>query len=177
MKFTNEEIEQAKQQYINRYRKLYWYYLYIGNEPDILHQHIDCIFIAAEFLAAQKQTKHPRYHRVPLKHIIERWAGRYVSEDDVSVAAILLGLKGDYPDFNFSTRLVFPNQERLSNIDEAFQHQYKSVSSGDYFSFTYWENKAGSLTPIKRNGRYKKYFDSYQSNYISKEHTRFKAVS
>lgn len=56
------------------------------------------------------------------KHFIEAWAGRYVSQSDVSVAAVLLGLQGSYPRFNISSRLIRPSLARLEGIGEAGAH-------------------------------------------------------
>jgi hypothetical protein len=84
-----------------------------------LHEHPDCIRIAYEWLSAQYRIKvvHKRY--LPLKHIIESWAGRYVSKDDVAVAAKVLGLEGEYPNYNISKRLVKPCRQRLKKIESA----------------------------------------------------------
>lgn len=89
------------------------------------HQHDDCILIACQWLDAQKRVKKPNQQSWsrPLKHIIESWAGRYVSSDDVTVAAHLLGLKGTYPRFNISTRFTLPSTRRLEGIGEAMRHQ------------------------------------------------------
>lgn len=89
---------------------------------DISHQHDDCILIALEWLGAQKLTKGISKSTRPLKHMIEAWAGRYVSTNDVEVAATILGLRGSYPHFNISARLVEPSVDRLANIGEAFKH-------------------------------------------------------
>jgi hypothetical protein len=62
-----------------------------------------------------------------LKHIIERWAGRYVSQSDVEVAAALHpGITGSYPNFNLSKRLVLPNDRRLVGIGEALSQDYRA---------------------------------------------------
>lgn len=79
-----------------------------------MHQHDDCIRIAHEWLAAQTKTKEPVKIARPLKHLIEDWGGRYVSEQDVEVAAELHKLRGTYPAFNISRRLVLPSDSRLA---------------------------------------------------------------
>lgn len=85
------------------------------------HEHDDCIRIAYEWLDAQKKTQSTRPHSFPLKHIIERWAGRYVSQSDVEVAAYLHPeIKGSYPEYNISSRLTEPSKGRLIEIPEAF---------------------------------------------------------
>lgn len=88
------------------------------------HEHIDCIRIAYEWLDAQVKTKGQNRSARPLKHHIEKWAGRYVSQSDVEVAAHLHpDIGGVYPHFNISSRLVRPSQNRLSGIGEAGAHR------------------------------------------------------
>lgn len=90
------------------------------------HEHNDCIRLAYEWLDAQKTiTSAPRKY-LPLKHIIEKWAGRYVSETDVNVAAELHPrISGTYPNFNLSARLTRPNDRRLAGIGEALSQGYR----------------------------------------------------
>lgn len=88
------------------------------------HQHNDCIRIAYEWLDAQNKIKRPTNRPFHLKHLIEQWAGRYVSASDVCVAAELHPeISGKYPFFNISSRLIEPSLERLNGIDEAMQHK------------------------------------------------------
>ncbi len=90
------------------------------------HQHNDCIRIAYEWLDAQKKTKKPTKISHALKHIIEKWAERYVSKSDVEVAARMHpDIHGIYPYFNISARLTKPSTDRLKDIPEAFTHFYK----------------------------------------------------
>jgi hypothetical protein len=84
-----------------------------------LHEHPDCIRIAYEWLSAQYRTKVVYKRHLPLKHIIESWAGRYVSKDDVVVAAKVLRMNGEYPNYNISKRLVKPCRQRLEKIESA----------------------------------------------------------
>lgn len=86
------------------------------------HEHNDCVRIAGEWLDRQKWTSTLSRVQHPLKHIIEEWGKRYVSADDVQVAARMLGLKGNYPFFNISSRLTHPPEERLEGIGEAGKH-------------------------------------------------------
>jgi hypothetical protein len=87
---------------------------------DAHHEHNDCIRIAYEWLDAQVKTKAPRNLSYPLKHLIEKWAGRYVSTSDVEVAAILHPqVHGRYPSFNISSRLTEPSVDRLKGIAQA----------------------------------------------------------
>lgn len=109
---TDEEIERAKRE--TKY----------GIEMP-LHEHPDCIRIAYEWLDAQKKTKGLTTRTLALKHIIEKWGGRYVSSSDVEVAAQLHpDIKGTYPHFNISARLTEPSKDRLSGVSEAFKHNY-----------------------------------------------------
>ena len=112
MFLTDEHIELGKQQTV-----------YTLNPAR--HEHSDCIRIAVAWLEAQKRLKNPSFGRGghPLKHIIESWAGRYVSQNDVEVAATLLGLLGAYPYFNISSRLTRPSLLRLDGIEQAMKHK------------------------------------------------------
>jgi hypothetical protein len=98
--------------------------------PESYHQHPDCVRIAYEWLDAQTPIRSKSNSPHDLKHLIERWAGRYVSVSDVEVAAVLLNLKGAYPNYNFSAKLVEPNVKRLEAIKEAFaQMNYRDRHS------------------------------------------------
>lgn len=105
MKFTDEQIEEAKR------RTLY------TSKPH--HEHPDCIRIAAEWLAAQQRIQKPSNYRYGIKQFVEAWAGRYVSASDVEVAATLLGLEGWYPCYNIHKRRTLPHLSRLVGIFEA----------------------------------------------------------
>lgn len=108
---SDQEIEIGKQSYYTRETKT--------------HEHNDCIRIAYEWLDAQKKIATPnKKHSSPLKHIIESWAKRYVSQSDVELAASLHSeISGQYPDFNISAQLTLPNARRLIAIGEAGKHQ------------------------------------------------------
>jgi hypothetical protein len=91
------------------------------------HEHNDCIRMAYAWLDAQAKTKGTTKKTYALKHIIEKWAGRYISTTDVEVAAHLHPeIKGQYPHFNISARLTEPSKKRLENISEAFKHDYRN---------------------------------------------------
>ena len=108
---TDDAIESAKA--LTKYK----------TPADKLHEHNDCIRMAYEWLDAQKKTKSPTKQAKPLKHIIEKWSGRYVSQSDVEVAAFMhTEIHGTYPYFNISARLTEPSKERLKEISEAFKH-------------------------------------------------------
>ena len=90
------------------------------------HEHNDCIRMAYEWLDAQKKTKKTTTKTHALKHIIEKWAGRYISTTDVDVAAFLHPeIHGTYPHFNISARLTKPSDSRLNGISDAFTQDYR----------------------------------------------------
>ncbi|NWA08302.1 hypothetical protein [Pseudomonas gingeri] len=108
---TDEQIEAAKK--TTRYST--------PEEP--VHEHNDCIRFAYEWLDAQTKTKGRGKTFYPVKHLIERWAGRYVSTHDVDVAAHMHpDIHGVYPIFNISSKLTSPSFDRISNLDEAYAH-------------------------------------------------------
>jgi len=98
------------------------------------HVHDDCIRIAYEWLDAQQKTKNPRNVPHDLKHLIEQWAGRYVSQSDVEIAAHLHPeILGSHPFYNISSRLTEPSVDRLKNIAQAFtQGQRAAHQVGNY---------------------------------------------
>jgi len=99
---------------------------------------LDMVRIALEWLDAQKKLNRPNKRSIGDKHDIEHWAGRYISATAVQVAANLHPeIKGTYPYFNISSRLVRPNPRRLVNITEAGIHpSYFTVS---YFDAKYYD--------------------------------------
>ncbi|UQB43142.1 hypothetical protein JX580_04470 [Thiomicrospira microaerophila] len=128
---TDQQIKAAIVQYSNR--------------PDQLHEHPDCVKIAFAFLDAQKTIKGYGRGGWALKHIIEAWAGRYVSTSDVEVAARLHpSIKGTYPDFNLSARLTLPCTERLSGIGEAFTQSNYTLERGYMREFKTFECGRGN---------------------------------
>jgi len=84
------------------------------------HEHPDCIRMAIQWLRAQKRIQ-GRHKGCAVKHLVESWAGRYVSTSDVIVAAKLIGLEGEYPHFHISSMLVNPCVTRLEGIGQAFR--------------------------------------------------------
>jgi hypothetical protein len=101
------------------------------NLDGALHEHDDCIRIAYEWLDAQQVIRSRMSRPKQIKHLIERWAGRYVLEADVIVAATLHPkISGEYPYFNLSSRLTEPSVDRLRGIGEAFtQQNYRDMHS------------------------------------------------
>ncbi len=111
---SDEQIENAKKQ--TKYSLTY---------PP-LHYHNDCIRIAYQWLDAQKKIKNPTMRHYDIKHLIEEWAGCYVSQADVDVAALIHPeIHGAYPCFNISARLTEPSIERLKGISRAFSESAK----------------------------------------------------
>lgn len=103
---TSEQIEEAKRS------------APLGSNP--LFGDEDNIRIAYEWLDAQRKTRLPVDRGRPMKHIVEAWAGCYVSQADVEVAAFLhADVKGSYPRFNISMRLVEPHPSRLAGFKHA----------------------------------------------------------
>lgn len=93
---------------------------------EVLHEHDDCVRLAYEWLDAQKTISSPNRKFRPLKHIVEKWAGRYISQSDVELAAHLHPrIFGKYPDFNLSARLTLPADRRLEGIGEALTQGYR----------------------------------------------------
>jgi hypothetical protein len=107
-----------------------------AGKEDGLHKHPDCIRIAYEWLDAQKKTKLPRKSHRALKHLIERWAGRYVSQSDVEVAAHMHpAITGVYPSFNISSRLTEPSLSRLEGMLEPSTHHYQPDHKKTAYSY------------------------------------------
>jgi hypothetical protein len=107
------------------------------------HEHDDCIRIAYEWLDGQTTTKGIMRRARPLKHDIEKWGGRYVSQSDVEVAAELHPkIRGHYPYFNISARLVRPSDARLAGL--ASPPVYSSFGPSFTVSFP--------ILPVKRKG-------------------------
>lgn len=101
---------------------------------DSSHEHNDCIRMAYEWLDAQKKTKGKVRKQFAVKHLVEQWAGRYVSRSDVEAAAHLHpDVHGEYPYYNISSRLTLPSVQRLDGISEAFkQGQHKNQCYDEY---------------------------------------------
>lgn len=123
---TKEHIQKSKEGMKNIYNETYY-------------EHDDCVRIAYEFLSAQPVLSQapPRHKRglfYSLKSMIEHWAGRYVSTDDVKLAAKILGLKGTYPFYNIPIAKTRPLKSRLTNIKEAFtQRESYNDCYDEYF--------------------------------------------
>ena len=111
---TDEQIEAAKKST-----------QYTLSGEDTIHEHNDCIRFAYEWLDAQTKTKGALRHTLQIKHLIERWAGRYVSTYDVDVAANLHpDIHGKYPHYNISSKLTNPSRSRIQELQEALSQGY-----------------------------------------------------
>ena len=107
---TDEQIEHAKK------RVKY-------STEHVHHEHNDCIRIAYEWLDAQQHTARATKRWLALKHIIEKWGARYVSQSDVEVAAFMHpAIHGTYPNYNIRAKLTLPDEHRLDGIGEAGKH-------------------------------------------------------
>ena len=96
---------------------------------------LDRVRIAYEFLASQTKVRQVHKGGLPLKPMIQNWAGRHVSKIDVEVAARLSpDIHGKYPNFNLSRDMVDPSLGRLSNIEGAMKHLHLRArhSPSDY---------------------------------------------
>ena len=102
---------------------------------EVFHEHDDCVQLAYEWLDTQDTIATTNRKGRPLKHIIERWAGRYVSQSDVELAAhIHPRITGKYPDFNLSARLTLPSDSRLEGIREALTQGYRENLNTEVYS-------------------------------------------
>ncbi|WP_395378141.1 hypothetical protein [Marinicella sp. W31] len=102
---------------------------------DVHHEHNDCIRIAIEWFDAQVIIENKIRESYPLKHIIEAWGSRYISQSDVEVAANLHpSIFGLYPFYNISRKLICPSNYRLSKIGEAGKHEnYKNKDYSELY--------------------------------------------
>ena len=97
----------------------------------------DCVRIAYEWLDAQQTIGVTQKHGFALKHLIEKWGGRYVSQYDVEVAAYMHpSIKGKYPHYNISARLTLPADDRLEGIEEALTHMnYREQQVAERYAY------------------------------------------
>lgn len=152
-KITDSEIEKAKSK--TQYSLIEY--------P--LHEHNDCIKICYEWLDVQKTTKNTQSNTFPIKHYIERWAGRYVSQFDVDVALTLhKKYRGNYWKFNMSKMLIFPTITRLKKIGEALtQMDYTDQNIRPFMEghYKFFEQPNGKIILIK--GFEDEYMDFYKA--------------
>lgn len=93
------------------------------------HSSNDRIRAAYEWLDAQENTKIAISSHFPIKHMIESWAGFYVSREDVEIAAHLnSSIRGEYPYFNIRKALTLPSKKRIENLtikNEGYEMAYQ----------------------------------------------------
>ena len=97
---------------------------------------------AYEWLDAQAKIGGPATRHRALKHIIEKWAGHYVSEHDVVVAALLHpDIKGTYSRFHIRLKMTRPSQRRLENrgVREAAISWPAWPEAGEGYRYTHQE--------------------------------------
>lgn len=122
---TDEQIEAAKK--ATKYS--------LGGQ-EALHEHNDCIRFAYEWFDAQIKTKGVLRTPFQIKHLIERWAGRYVSTSDVEVAATLHPeIRGVYPYYNISSKLTNPSKARIENLAEAYTQDKNKWHDAKNYSY------------------------------------------
>lgn len=104
-----------------------------STSPALIAESLDCIKIAYAFLDSQSKTKTKQsFSRGALKKLMEKWAGRYISEEDVNLAIKLHpALQGQAQNVNISTKLVFPSYARLNGIKDAWTHDYQFTQDFD----------------------------------------------
>ena len=103
----------------------------IRQEPGDFREYHDSVRCVHAFLQAQTQTQSPHTHID--RHIISAWAGLYVAQPWIPVAAKLAGLKVDRVTggINISAKLILPDLRRLDGIAKArTQMNYTDVRSG-----------------------------------------------
>jgi hypothetical protein len=83
---------------------------------------LDMVRLSIAWLSAQTRIKRPNKLPIAQKHMIERWAGRYIPAPAVMVAARLLGIKGPYPYLAISSKFTKPHPRRCEGILEAGLH-------------------------------------------------------
>ena len=111
------------------------------------HEHDDSIHIAYQWLDGQRRLKQLPRNWGPLKHVIEDWGGRYVSQADVEVAAHLHPeIWGKYPRYNIPHRLTLPAERRLSDIGTARTQRYVLEPR----VYTHFESEADLVPLITR---------------------------
>ena len=100
----------------------------LAAQKPIFHEHDDSVWIVYQWLDAQIKTKHPFRKFRALKHIIENWGRRYVSQSDVEVAALMHpDIRGVYPRYNISAKLTRPSDRRLDGIATARTQRYRTA--------------------------------------------------
>lgn len=117
---TDQQIENAKNK--------------IKYENEANHTNNDSIRIAYAWFDAQIRTKAAKTACRDLKKWMEEWGGFYVSTSDVIVAAYLHPeIYGDFPYYNISKKFTEPSIMRLSEIPNAFKHDFRKNHRSDLY--------------------------------------------
>ena len=115
------------------------------------HEHTDCILAAWHFLDAQNSADTAEVHHYNIKHVAEHWFGRFITSDDVIVAAHL------HPDVYYdldeglyiSSQLVLPDIDRVKHLSQYRLH--KSIRNTIQYQrdhFTYIEDLSKNLNIV-----------------------------
>jgi len=131
----DDEIERAKSEH------------FYGSLPPF-HEHNDCIRAAYEWLDAQVPFTVTSRRNVtfrPLKHIIERWFGRYITRTDVEIAASMHpSIRFSYDDgYNLGEHLILPSPARVRHLSMFLAHDKHTGDCCDTLVYRYTENDGG----------------------------------
>ena len=101
--------------------------------------------IAFQWLDAQIKTKHLRSYVIDIKHLVEDWAGFYISKSDVLAAARYHKyIFCDGRLINISLKLVKPRVTRLNSISEKSTHFYNDKKIVYFFEESIITNTGSS---------------------------------
>ena len=90
----------------------------------------DCVRIAYAWFDAQVKTGRIARASIEIKNVINAWGARYVSIDDVEIAACLHPeIRGSYPSYNIHEHFTRPNKRRLACIPEVGKRPYIGSNS------------------------------------------------
>jgi len=137
---TQEEIEQAIIQYFG--------YAKLNDSPFFA----DEVMMALQWISVQKRTKnkHTYFANAPLSNLIQDWASSRVHREAVSIAAKLLGLKGEYPNFNLGRGFVLPYRYRLLGLKKVMEHGNQAIRKSHRPDYRRFENEHGQILPISK---------------------------
>ena len=113
------------------------------------HEHNDCVRIAYEWLSAQERTKRLASDFYGIKHVVERCGARYVSMNDVELAAHILGIPVKNGRMAISKNGILPCMSRLNYIGQANIHGY-SMDRWCFERYSRYEYLPGSTKPISQ---------------------------
>jgi hypothetical protein len=112
------------------------------------HMKDDCIRAAYHWLDAQPKLRGLTTKPLTIKHIIERWAGFYVSLTDVEVAAHMHpDIYGYYPFYNIHCNFVHPLDCRLVGL---VHHRY-NLPTRKYDNKTYFMRQINHRNAVIRS--------------------------